>query len=220
MPDGCCPLLNERLFGSATIGGLMAQVSDGAGPVAWDEVFGRSAPLAIEIGFKRGQFLLDLARQRPGLNLLGIERRRRFCESLVQRLCRDADAPKNVRLIWADAKRALGTVLVAESCSEIYINFPDPWWKRRHSKRRLVDSAFAAVLTRLLKPGGKIWIKSDVARCASEILETLAAEPGISPPVEFGQADLPLTHRERACVEAGRRILRYWVQRDQGAQRR
>ena len=105
------------------------------------------------------------------------------------------------------------TAIIAPGTLEnIYINFPDPWWKRRHVKRRLVDSRFATELALLLRPGGRVWVKSDVPAIAAEIEQALASVVSISTPRPFEADALPHTHREKSCLRAGLPITRYRVQ--------
>ena len=106
-----------------------------------------------------------------------------------------------------------GALFPPGSLDGVYINFPDPWWKKRHAKRRLVTMDFAAELAAMLHPGGRIWVKSDVPAIADEFAEAFADVPSLSAPVPFEQATLPLTHRETACVAQGLPIVRYHVTR-------
>ena len=111
--------------------------------------------MAMEIGFNRGRFLRGLAEKFPERNLVGIEIQRRFVWRLANQLGRDG-GPKNIRVLWADAKAVSRSLFPESMFSDIYITFPDPWWKRRHVKRRLVDTDFATELNRVLRPGGVI----------------------------------------------------------------
>lgn len=207
------PLLNADLFGSNEIGGPYAAPRPEALPVDWPAVFGRDAPRQLEIGFNRGRFITALARRRPEVDLVGIEIRRRYCWRLANLLGADADAPRNLRVIWADARTVTRALFGPASLDAVYINFPDPWWKKRHAKRRLVDDTFAAELADMLVLGGAIWIKSDVPAIADEFAEALAAVPQLGPPVPFAEETLPPSHRELICLAAGLPIVRYRVER-------
>ena len=212
-PEHCWPLLNKRLFGESTIGGQDHAILPDALPIDLGEIYGRTAPIALEIGFNRGRFLTDLARRHPEWNVLGIEIRRKFCWRLTHVLGTSDDAPRNLRIIWSDAKLVTEPVLGHGACTAIFVNFPDPWWKRRHAKRRLVSPDYAKELFSLLAPGGQIWVKSDVKAIADEIRDSLATVPQLTAPTPFGEDDLPLTHRERSCIAQGMEIHRYRVQR-------
>lgn len=214
-PDGptAWPILNGLLFGDQSIGGHDVSVRTDVLPLDWADIFGRVAPMSLEIGFNRGRFLTSLAAQRPEENFVGIEIRRRYCWRLAQLMAKDAQEPGNLRIIWADAK-AVSRVIFGESVLDnVYVTFPDPWWKKRHAKRRLVDTRFGAELAGLLKPGGILWVKTDVEPLALEIREALAAQDNLSAPEPYKQDDLPLTHRETNCIRDGLPIWRFAVTR-------
>lgn len=202
-------LLNGHLFGSQATGGNNVTVRREVLPFDWATVFGREAPRTLEIGFNRGRFLTELASRWPEHDHIGIEIRRRYCWRLANLIDRDPDSAQNVRLVWADAKRVTADLLPPGSLQAIFVNFPDPWWKRRHEKRRLVRPDYARELHDLLRDGGEVWVKSDVAAIAEEIDASLAGTPGLEGPFPFGADDLPLTYREVKCVAAGMPIHRF-----------
>ena len=206
-PEGDGPLLNARLFGDHDRGGYDVAVSPDALPWSWPATFGREAPLTLEIGFNRGKFLSELAQAWPDHDHVGIEVSRRFAWRLHHLL--SAHGPENVRIVWADARAATPALFQPGSLQAVFINFPDPWWKKRHHKRRLVQGPFAAQLAELLAPGGRVWVKSDVADIAAEIDESLAAVPAFGDRTTFGVDDLPLTFREVRCVRTGLPIHRF-----------
>lgn len=210
------PLLNERLFGSHAAGGQHCPFQPGALPWSWAETFEGEGPLCLEIGFNRGHFLTQLAQRWPHARIVGIEIRQKFAWRLTHLIAKDDEGPRNVRLLWADARQTVPEIFAPQSVQHIFINFPDPWWKARHAKRRLVSEDFAQILYRVLAPGGRIWVKSDVQAIADEIEESLAACPGLSPKLPFGEADLPPTYRELRCLREGLPIIRYWVERAEG----
>ncbi|MCA9538227.1 MAG: tRNA (guanine-N7)-methyltransferase [Myxococcales bacterium] len=211
--DAAWALLNGDLFGDAAIGGYRPEVRPEVLPLDWAQIFGRVAPLNLEIGFNRGRFLRSVATARPDEDFIGVEVRRKFCWRLANLLGADPAAPRNLRLIWADARRVTESLLAPGSLHGIYINFPDPWWKRRHVSRRLVNLDFAKTLTGLLAPDGAIHVKSDVPAIADEIAEALAAMPELASPVPFSADDLPPSHRETVCMRQGLPIVRYRVAR-------
>ncbi|MCA9545493.1 MAG: tRNA (guanosine(46)-N7)-methyltransferase TrmB [Myxococcales bacterium] len=206
-------LLNTHLFGAPTIGGNNVTVRPEVLPFDWGQAFGREAPRTLEIGFNRGKFLSELALRWPDHDHIGIEIRRRYCWRLANLLDRDPEHGGNVRLVWADAKRVTADLLPPGSLHAIFVNFPDPWWKRRHEKRRLVQPEYAQELRDLLAVGGAVWVKSDVAAIAEEIDASLAGTPGFEGPEPFGPDDLPFTYREAKCVKAGMPIHRFRYRR-------
>ena len=124
----------------------------------------------LEVGFNRGKFITELAERFPDHNVVGIEIRKRFVVRLAQ-VVGAAGYPRNLRVAWGDAKVLLPALFTPNSISAMFITFPDPWWKKRHEKRRLVDTQFAAGIAERLTEGGVIWVKSDVPMIADEIRE-------------------------------------------------
>ena len=212
-PEQRWAFLNEAIYGDPLVGGHHRQPQDSAFPWSWEKTFGRTAPLMLEVGFNRGRFITELAQRNPHHNVVGIEIRRRFGIRLAQQ-CGMNDDPKNLRVIWGDAKILLPKLFGVGSLSDMFVTFPDPWWKKRHAKRRLVDTNFAAEIAEKLQKGGYIWVKSDVAMIAEEIKEALVARPELGDLVSFEQDDLPLTHRERSCIKNGLPIHRFRLTRN------
>ncbi len=127
----------------------------------WHDLFGRSAPVEVEIGSGTGAFLIAAAVTHPEHSFLGIE----YSFSRATRLAGEIERRglRNVRVLHADATFVVARVLPADSVSAYHIAFPDPWWKRRHHRRRLFTPAFVAALERTLEPGGVVHVITDVA---------------------------------------------------------
>jgi tRNA (guanine-N7-)-methyltransferase len=136
-------------------------------------VFGREAPCTLEIGFGNGENLVALAAAHPQCNFLGIEVHRPGVGRLL--LALEARALANVRVICHDAVEVVGQQLAEGSLQEVQVLFPDPWPKKRHHKRRLIQGPFAQVLASRLKPGGLLRLATDWQPYALEMLQTLAA---------------------------------------------
>lgn len=147
----------------------------GAAPIDLDALFGRRARRVAEIGFGNGENLLALAASRPEEDFLGIEVHRPGVGRLLLQL--EERGLGNVRVVCHDAVEVLGRFLGPSSLDEILILFPDPWPKKRHHKRRLIQPAFAALLTERLKEGGVLRLATDWEPYAVEMLATLSAEP-------------------------------------------
>lgn len=128
-------------------------------PLDLDRVFGRSMPRMIEIGFGAGEALLDFATHHPDVDCIGIEVHRPG----VGHLMLDAHTAglKNLRIICHDAVEVLQHQLPAESMSLAHIFFADPWPKKRHHKRRLIQPAFVEILARVLQPEGELRLATD-----------------------------------------------------------
>jgi tRNA (guanine-N7-)-methyltransferase len=131
--------------------------------------------LSVDLGFGRGELLLDLAAADPGGAFLGVEYSFKRVLKLARRL---ALTPlRNVRLVCASAEAIVGDRLADGSVSAFWINFPDPWPKKRHHRRRLIQPAFVRQLARRLAPAGALHVATDHAGYAEAIAEVLAREP-------------------------------------------
>ena len=133
--------------------------------------------LVVEIGFGRGEFLTHLATENPGVSHVGVEYSFKRVLKLARRLARLEIG--NVRLVEATGEDVLRDLLDDASVAEFWINFPDPWPKKRHHRRRLIQPARVALLARRLVPGGNLQIATDHVEYAEEIDAVLAAEPGL-----------------------------------------
>jgi tRNA (guanine-N7-)-methyltransferase len=136
-----------------------------------ETVFGRKAPLIIEIGFGNGANLLENAAQNPRRNFLGIEVHEPGIGQLMNRLANREIG--NVRIFRGDAIEILRDVIEDESAERINLFFPDPWPKKRHHKRRLVSADFAELATRKLQPGGCFHAATDWEEYALDITRIL-----------------------------------------------
>src|SRR5439155_12681338 len=116
-------------------------------PLSWAHVFGNDHPVEIEVGFGKGLFLLTESQARPGVNFFGIEIVRKYQLFTANRLAKRGLG--NVRLACADARVLLRDVVPAASVQAVHVYFPDPWWKKRHHKRRLFTAEFAAACARV-----------------------------------------------------------------------
>ena len=175
----------------------------------WDELFGRSAPRIVEIGSGVGEATAALAAARPAYDVVALEVWRPGVAHTLGLLA-EAGAD-NVRLLSVDAVWCLEHLFAPGSLSELWTFFPDPWPKKRHHKRRLVTSEFAALVGSRLVPGGAWRLATDWSEYAEQMRAVLDATPGLTGgPVERW-ADRPVTKFERKGVEAGRPItdLRY-----------
>ena len=150
-------------------------IEPGVAALDLDALFGRRARRIAEIGFGNGDNLLSLAASRPAEDFLGIEVHRPGVGRLLLQL--EERALSNVRVLCRDAVEVLERDLGGQCLDEILILFPDPWPKKRHHKRRLIQPAFVALLAERLKDGGTLRLATDWEPYAAEMLETLSAEP-------------------------------------------
>ncbi|MCZ6644500.1 MAG: tRNA (guanosine(46)-N7)-methyltransferase TrmB [Gammaproteobacteria bacterium] len=145
--------------------------------VDWSSVFGRRACLGLEIGFGMGHALVDWGQQHPDWNLLGIDVYQPGIGSVLLGL--RAQNLDHVRIIDAEAHSALSELFSPASLDEVRIYFPDPWPKKRHQKRRLIQPGFATLLADRMKPGGMLLLASDWQPYAEWMLNVLDREAGL-----------------------------------------
>jgi len=171
-------------------------------------VFERDAPLVLDIGFGDGQALLEMAASHPERNFVGTEVYRPGVGALLQGLARAG--LDHVRIYLADAWQVLRWAIPESSLDGVQIFFPDPWPKRRHRKRRLIQPTFADVLARKLKPGGWLHLATDwpdYAAHMAAVLDTHPAFRNANPqggPHPSARQRRPTTKFERKALAEGR----------------
>src|SRR5438445_7250492 len=136
------------------------------------------------VGFGKGLFLLNSAQARPAVNFVGIEIARKYQLFTATRIAKRR--LQNVRLARADAREFLRDFIADGSCQAVHVYFPDPWWKKRHLKRRVFTPEFAVQCERVLKTGGRLYVVTDVEDYFRMITELMAAHSNLqrsSPPV-------------------------------------
>ena len=146
-------------------------------PLDAGALFGRSAPLVVEIGFGMGQATAQIAAARPDTDFLGIEVHEPGVGALLQRI--DAQQLANLRIVRHDAVEVFEQMIAPASLAGVQVFFPDPWPKKRHWKRRLIQPGFVALLASRLAPGGVLHCATDWQPYAEQMLEVLSAEPGL-----------------------------------------
>ncbi len=144
-------------------------------PIDLDQAFGRSAPHVLEIGCGMGETTVVIAAAHPGTDYLGIEVHTPGVGSLLKQI--DAAGLSNLRVVQHDAVAVLRQMIMPDSLDGIHIFFPDPWPKKRHHKRRLIQPPFAALAASRLKPGGYLHAATDWHEYAEQMLAVLGAEP-------------------------------------------
>ncbi len=146
--------------------------------VELDHVFGRAAPKILEIGFGMGETTAEIAAAQPQNDYLGIEVHTPGVGSLLKQI--DARALTNVRIIQYDAVEVLRHMIAPGSLDGVHIFFPDPWPKKRHHKRRLIQPPLVSLLAQKLKTGAIFHAATDWHEYAEQILAVLAAEPALT----------------------------------------
>jgi len=169
-------------------------------------VFGRDAPLILEIGSGMGETTAQIAGARPEADFIAVEVHAPGVGSLLNRI--EAEAISNLRVIRHDAIEVLEHMIPDGALAGLYVFFPDPWPKKRHHKRRLVQAEFAALAARKLTPGGILHAATDWQEYAEQMLAVLSSEPLLEntvpgfaprpayrPPTKFELRGLRLGHR-------------------------
>lgn len=139
------------------------------------EVYGRTAPLIVEIGSGQGHAIVSAAAARPDEDFLAVE----VFRAGLARTMLDADRAgvRNLRLVEANAPEVLETLLPEGAADEVWVFFPDPWHKSRHNKRRLVKEGFGAIAAKALRDGGVLRLATDWEDYALQMREVLDAAP-------------------------------------------
>jgi tRNA (guanine-N7-)-methyltransferase len=182
-------------------------------PRVWsaEKIFPRNVPLEVEVGSGKGLFLQSAAKQNPEHNFLGIEIAGKYAHFAASRLSRQGLS--NAVMIHGDAQRLFGEFLPDESLVAVHVYFPDPWWKKRHHKRRVMNERFVREIARTLTPGGALHFWTDVRERFDDILELIAAVTELKGPLEVGERpaehDLDYrTHFERRMRLDDRPVFR------------
>ena len=151
-----------------------------AAPLDLDQLFGRKAPKVLEIGIGDGETLLALAAAHPECDFLGAEVHRPGIGHCLLGI--ESRGLANVRLVAHDAVEVLEHQLPDAVLDEVLLYFPDPWPKKRHHKRRIVQPAFVGLVARKLKPGGRFRLATDWAPYAQHMLDVLRQSPVLGMP--------------------------------------
>jgi tRNA (guanine-N7-)-methyltransferase len=165
-------------------------------------VFGREAPLVLEIGSGMGDATAQIAKARPDSDFVAVEVHGPGIGSLLKLIGKEQ--LKNLRVIRHDALEVLDKMIPDGALAGIHLFFPDPWPKKRHHKRRLLQPAFAALAARKLAPGGYLHAATDWEDYASQIVEVLMAQPGLHR--ENGAHARPSTKFELRGLKLGHKV--------------
>jgi tRNA (guanine-N7-)-methyltransferase len=144
-------------------------------PLDAEATFGRQAPLVVEIGFGMGQATATIAAAQPEQDFLGIEVHEAGVGALLQRI--EASKLANLRIVRHDAVEVLAAMIAPASLAAVLVFFPDPWPKKRHWKRRLIQPPLVSLVASRLATGGTLHCATDWQPYAEQMLEVLAAEP-------------------------------------------
>jgi len=172
-----------------------------------DTAFGRSGPKILEIGFGMGETTAEIAKSMPGHDFLAIDVHGPGVGSLLRHI--DEQGLANIRIVQYDAVEVVEHMISSGILTAIHVFFPDPWPKKRHHKRRLLQPSFVHALALRLKPGGSIHVATDWEDYAMAILQTLRSEPLLANTADgyaARPAYRPVTKFERRGQGLGHRV--------------
>lgn len=186
-------------------------------PLSWEKIYAQpDQPLYLDLGCARGRFLLQMAQLAPECNFLGLEIRQPLVDQANQ--WRDHLGLMNLAYVFGNANIGLRSLLPPDCLQGVMIQFPDPWFKRRHQKRRLVQPELVQDLARCLKSGGFLFLQSDVEAVVREIRDRVLAHPDFYLPQPgtgwLSHNPLPVaSERERSTIEQGLPVYRVMFSR-------
>jgi tRNA (guanine-N7-)-methyltransferase len=182
-------------------------------PRPWDsrQLFGREAPLEVEVGSGKGMFLVGAAATHRERNFLGVEKALKYARYTGARLAKRE--LENAVVVHGDALRVFKELLPEQSLFAVHVYFPDPWWKKRHKKRRVLNSLFLRDVERTLVSGGRLHFWTDVEEYFQTTLEVIRANTELAGPFEVFERppehDLDYrTHFERRTRLHGEPVYR------------
>ena len=186
--------------------GVLLEESVAEAPVDFAEIFGNARPVEIEIGTGKGTFLLARAAARPEVNFLGIEYARAYCGYAADRFRRHALT--NARMLHTDAGLFVKRCVPDQSLLRLHIYFPDPWPKRKHHRRRLIQPRFLREARRTLRIGGQLIVVTDHMDYFQQIRGALATLSGMAtipmPRMADADGEIVGTNFERKYIAQGR----------------
>lgn len=187
-----------------------AELLDLKTPPDWEKVFGRKAPLELEIGCGAGGFALEHCRRHPELNYVAFEWRKKYAREVAYRA--EKHGLTNLKVIEGDAREQVPLLFTPGSLSQLHLQFPDPWWKRAHQKRAILQPEFTRYLLTLLEPGGRFDFRTDVQDVGErglKVLEDAGFHNPLGPLVfhPYDPEEAPST-RERRYLISGAPVYR------------
>ena len=186
------------------------------GPFSLGTLIEGSGPIELDIGFGRGLSLFERAEAAPGSRIIGIEVKTKLAYKAVERI--ERRGLRHVAVLCGDAREILRRAGPARSVERVALHFPDPWWKKRHGKRRVIGKALLTELARLMTAGGELFVQTDVEDRAAEYVAELRRTPGFVLVSETGYvAQNPFgarSNRERRALRDGLPVWRILARRD------
>ncbi len=186
------------------------------GRFSLEDLIAGSGPIELDIGFGRALSLFERAAAAPGSRIIGIEVKTKLAYHASERLRKRGI--EKVKIICGDAREILKRAEPDRSVHRVALHFPDPWWKKRHDKRRVIGEALLTELARLMKPGGELFIQTDVEHRAEQYLAQLRDTPGFTLASATGYVETnpfdARSNREKRAIEDGLPVWRILATRD------
>lgn len=186
-------------------------VEDLPRPWSGEELFGRAAALELEVGSGKGLFMVTAAEAHTQRDFLGIEVAGKYARFAAAKLAKRELS--NAKMIHGDGLRVFSEFLPDESVAAVHVYFPDPWWKARHKRRRVMNEPFLRDVQRVLTPDGRLHFWTDVEEYFQTALEVIAQTTQLEGPMEVSETpaehDLDYrTHFERRTRKHGDTVFR------------
>jgi len=186
------------------------------GRFSLEDLIAGSGPLELDIGFGRGLSLFERIAAAPESRIIGIEVKTKLAYKAAERL--EKRGIKNVEILCGDAREILKRSEPSRSVRRVALHFPDPWWKKRHDKRRVIGEALLGELARLMAPGGELFIQTDVEHRAEQFRTQLQDTPGFTLASGGGYVDEnpfgARSNREQRALDDGLPVWRILATRD------
>jgi tRNA (guanine-N7-)-methyltransferase len=180
-------------------------------PIKWHQEFNRRAAIQVDLGCGRGHFALARAEQSPNTDFVALDWKKKWIDKINQTA--NQQGVSNLIALQCDITQDLSILFDIQSIDGLTILHPDPWWKKKHRKRRLVQPEFTLLLTRLLRPGGWVYIQTDVDDLSYEISSVFEENSLFesTDPLKLHADKIMHTrsHREKKCLELGIPVFRH-----------
>ena len=185
-------------------------------PLTSKTLFERDAPLEVEVGSGKGLFMATASAAQTDHNFLGIEvagKYTRFAAAKLARARQASSGPTNAKMVHGDGLRVFAEFLPAGSVAAVHVYFPDPWWKARHRKRRVMNEPFLKDVQRVLVADGALHFWTDVEEYFQSTLELIAQSTSLTGPIDVAPRDPEhdldyRTHFERRMRKHGEPVYR------------
>lgn len=194
-----------KLDPTIDFGDYISEVDDLQTPFCPQSLFSQTADLEIEVGSGKGLFVLNESGKVPERNYLGNEIAKKYCRFAAYRLAKN-NRP-NAHMLRGDGLKLFRELLPDECAVAVHVYFPDPWWKERHRRRRVIQPEFVKDLQRVLLPGGVFHFWTDVEEYFDEAAETIGENSELTGPIEVPETEA--THDMDYRTHFERRMRKY-----------